>query len=95
MTNQWYSPANIYGQLYKEDLATMGPISPERNAINESKEANKICISENGETVLLPDIAKVSISYKSVKVSDFRSINDYLFLDRSLYIYTLNIFQSF
>ena len=61
MTNQWYSPAKIYGQLYKEDAEN---VSPERNIDNPKR----VSITESGEAVLTPDIARVSISYKSVKV---------------------------
>ena len=65
MTNQWYSPAKIYGQLFKDN--TMN-VPPERNMNDEIKPSNKVSITESGEAVLVPDIAKVSITYKSVKV---------------------------
>ena len=68
MTNKWYSPAKIYGQLYKDD-AVMRPESPGKNMTEEQKTSNKVSISENGEAVLAPDVAKVFISYKSVKVN--------------------------
>ena len=65
MTNQWYNPAKVYGQLFKEDAAN---VSPERNTSENPKVPNKVSITESGEAVLKPDIARVSISYKSVKV---------------------------
>lgn len=72
MTNQWYSPAKIYGQLYKDEMKT-APV--DRDINEESKLPNKVSISENGEVVLLPDIAKVSISYKSIKVYETKKLD--------------------
>ena len=65
MTNQWYSPAKVYGQLYKEDK---GNGIPEPITASDSKPSSKVSITESGEAVLVPDIARISISYKSVKV---------------------------
>jgi len=64
MTNQWYSPAKVYGQLYKEDK---GNGIPEPITASDSKPSSKVSITESGEAVLVPDIARISISYKSVK----------------------------
>ena len=71
MTNQWFSPAKIYAELQKDEEKAMRTATPEGNMAEEAKAQHKVIVTETGDAVLPPDIAKVSILYKSTKVRPF------------------------
>ena len=71
MTNQWFSPAKIYAELQKDEQKTMRTATPEGNMVEAAKTQHKVIVTETGEAVLQPDVAKVSILYKSTKVRIF------------------------
>eukprot|EP00112_Aurelia_sp_Birch-Aquarium-sp1_P016243 Seg3667.3 transcript_id=Seg3667.3/GoldUCD/mRNA.D3Y31 product="Interleukin-1 receptor-associated kinase 1-binding protein 1" protein_id=Seg3667.3/GoldUCD/D3Y31 len=67
MSNQWFSPAKIYAELHKDEQKAMRTATPEAKMVEEAKTQHKVIVTETGDAVLQPDVAKVSILYKSTK----------------------------
>eukprot|EP00794_Sanderia_malayensis_P000410 gene410-1045_t len=75
MSNQWYDPARILAQLSPAEqpmtaIQNQGRQKTDienRNVVADNSTLNTITVSESGEATLLPDIARVFITYKSIK----------------------------
>lgn len=69
MTSPWYDNAKVIAQLKGEPLSTiMKTENPTGDFESEKTRIREITVIETGEASLMPDIAKVLITHKSLKV---------------------------
>lgn len=65
----WYDSARLLAQLKGETSPNQGMLKTEleNQNVDHSKNSHMITVSETGEASLLPDVAKVFVTYKSIK----------------------------
>ena len=70
----WYDSARLLAQLKGETSPNQGMLKREleNQNVDNSKNSHMITVSETGEASLLPDVAKVFVTYKSIKVCCMR-----------------------
>ena len=67
MSHQWFGPSQTFGKFCTYDLTKMKEDLLDKSG-DVSKATNRVVVTDSGEAKLLPDIANVFISYKSLKV---------------------------